>query len=101
MCTCSAASLDNDLFGKYDEEENDLKVYSEKFKNKRIILTPPKKKKADFLDGDEDEEETPKRNGRKPIGRHFVALLQFLATKFYFLLLTSLLSVTPTSKRWS
>lgn len=69
MCTCTAGGLEHDLSGKYSEEDgNDLKVYSEKFKNKRIVLAPEKKKKKDSLYGDDSDDDKAQRSGPKRIG---------------------------------
>lgn len=69
LCSCnSLAVIDHDHI-KYGEEEDEFKVYSEKFKNKKIVLAPEqqKKKKGSTYD-DDDEDDKPQRNGPKRIG---------------------------------
>ena len=81
MCNCNSGGLvDHDHLGKYDDdEENGFKVYSEKFKNKKIILAPEKKKKKESLWGDDEEDDKPQRNGPKRIG---MQLMAFAYTSF-------------------
>lgn len=67
MCSCSTSVVDHDHAGQYEEEGNDVKVYSEKFKNMRIILVSEEQKKKKDED-DEDDDEQPRRGRRRKIG---------------------------------
>lgn len=88
MCSCNSnALLDHDNLGKYGEEENDFKVYSEKFKNRNIILAPEKKKKKDSFYGDESDDEKQQRNGPKKIGMELNHARSVSVLQSHFILL--------------
>lgn len=64
MCSCASGLTDQ----KFGDDGNDLKVYSERFKSKRIVIAPEQKKKKDSLYGDDSDDDQPQRIGRKRIG---------------------------------
>lgn len=66
MCSCSNSALDHDLTTKFGEDGNSLKVYSEKFKNKKIVIAPEAKRKKES--GDDSDDDQPKRTVTRAIG---------------------------------
>lgn len=66
LCTCSQLR-DIEHSGKYGDGNETFKVYSEKFKNKKVILEPEtaKKKKNGSDSEDDDADPTLKRYPKK------------------------------------
>ena len=87
LCSCSSFT-DHDYSGKHAEESNDLKVYSEKFKNKKIILAPEKKEKKESLYGDDSEDEQPPRKPKR-LGMTCTVLFFCAHFMFFFFLFRS------------
>mgnify|MGYP001794966147 CR=1 FL=1 len=67
MCSCASNQRDYGYTSKFSEEAQNLKIYSEKFKNKKLVLVPEESKKK-VVNSDSEEEEAPKRSGSRPIG---------------------------------
>lgn len=84
LCSCSSVR-DRERSSKYSEDG--FKVYSEKFKNKRLVLVPEETKKKVNSDSEDDE---PKRGPAKKLGmkerpqKAFISFAYLFGTTFLF-----------------
>jgi len=89
MCSCSSfvdLSHLTDNSGKYDEEEEKVVVYSERFRRRKlqVMLDEDRPKKKDSLYADDEPEKPAKNNQPKPAGMASTLVLSCRHTRACF-----------------